>query len=68
MTPQWQALKRDFGISLEAESKSPNTLRLYLGAVDKLGQWMQEHDGPDDPRAVWLLAWLSPVGTDRPLS
>lgn len=49
MANEWQALQRDFAISLEAERKSPNTLRLYLGAVDKLSQWSQEHDGPADP-------------------
>jgi integrase/recombinase XerC len=52
MTPEWQALRRDFGISLEAERKSPSTLRLYLGALDKLEVWGQEHDGPEDPREV----------------
>jgi integrase len=52
MTTEWEALRRDFGISLEAENKSSNTLRLYLGAVDKLHQWGQAHDCPDDPRQV----------------
>lgn len=52
MTSEWEALRRDFGISLEAENKSPNTLRLYLGAVDKLSQWGQAHEGPADPREV----------------
>jgi integrase/recombinase XerC len=52
MTPDWEALRRDFGISLEAERKSPNTLRIYLTAVDQLGRFVQEHDGPDDPWEV----------------
>src|SRR5690349_7875569 len=50
MNAAWQSLRRDFGISLEAERKSVNTLRLYLGAVDKLSRWTQDNDGPDDPR------------------
>jgi integrase/recombinase XerC len=45
----WLSLKRDFSTSLRAENKSPNTLRLYLGAVDKLHTWCLAHDGPDDP-------------------
>jgi integrase/recombinase XerC len=49
MATQWQVLRRDFSTSLQAEGKSPNTLRLYLGAVDKLAQWVRENDGPDDP-------------------
>src|SRR4051794_22957195 len=48
----WQQFRRDFSLSLKAEGKSPNTLRLYLGAVDKLGDWCTEHGGPDDPTAV----------------
>ncbi len=52
MSPLWQSFRRDFGISLEAERKSPNTLRLYLGAVDKLSQWVQVNGGPDDPREL----------------
>ena len=51
MNPAWQSLRRDFGISLEAERKSPNTLRLYLGAVDKLSQWAEANDGRPDPRS-----------------
>jgi len=37
---------------MQAERKSANTLRLYLGAVDKLAQWVQANDGPDDPREL----------------
>jgi integrase/recombinase XerC len=50
MHTAWQSLRRDFGISLEAEGKSANTLRLYLGAVDKLSGWVEEQGGTDDPR------------------
>src|SRR4051794_18799807 len=52
MATQWQVLKRDFSTSLQAEGKSANTLRLYLGAVDKLEQWTQANGSPDDPRAL----------------
>jgi site-specific recombinase XerC len=48
----WQVLRRDFATSLDAERKSPNTLRLYLGAVDKLAGWVTEQGGPDDPREL----------------
>jgi hypothetical protein len=34
MPDPWQALRRDFAVSLKAENKSHNTQRLYLGAVD----------------------------------
>src|SRR4051794_39218127 len=52
MTTQWQVLRRDFSTSLQAERKSPNTLRLYLGAVDKLAGWVEANAGPDDPREL----------------
>src|SRR3954452_17924527 len=52
MATQWQVLRRDFSTSLQAERKSPNTLRLYLGAVDKLEQWVKDNNGPDDPRQL----------------
>lgn len=52
MQDGWQSLRRDFGISLEAERKSPNTIRLYLGAVDKLSGWVEQAGGPDDPREL----------------
>jgi integrase/recombinase XerC len=52
MTGAWQSLRRDFGISLEAERKSKNTLRLYLGAVDKLCGWVEAEGGPEDPREL----------------
>ena len=47
---QWQVLRRDYSTSLQAEGKSANTLRLYLGAVDNLASWVQDNDGPEDPR------------------
>src|SRR4051794_40595272 len=49
VTGSWQALRRDFSVSLRAENKSANTQRLYLGAVDKLAGWTAENGGPDDP-------------------
>jgi integrase/recombinase XerC len=52
MATQWQVLRRDFSTSLQAERKSANTLRLYLGAVDKLAQWAEANSGPDDPRKL----------------
>jgi integrase len=52
MTAGWQALRRDFAVSLRAENKSPNTQRLYLGAVDKLASWCADNDGPDAPTEV----------------
>src|SRR5688500_8492452 len=52
MTTAWQGLRRDFSLSLQAERKSANTQRLYLGAVDKLAAWVAEHGGPDDPREI----------------
>jgi site-specific recombinase XerD len=52
MTSRWQHLRRDFATSLRAEGKSPNTLRLYLRAVDKLEKWCLFNGGPDDPTAV----------------
>ena len=45
---EWQVLRRDFSTSLEAEGKSPNTLRLYLGAVDRLAQRVEANGGPAD--------------------
>ena len=52
MTSAWDALRRDFKISLEAENKSASTLRLYLGALDKLSQWGSDHGLPADPHEV----------------
>ena len=52
MADQWQAFRRVFAVSLKAERKSPNTLRLYLGAVDNLAAWAAENGGPDDPTEV----------------
>jgi integrase/recombinase XerC len=52
MATQWQVLRRDFSTSLQAEGKSPNTLRLYLGAVDKLAKWVEANAGPADPRQL----------------
>lgn len=52
MTAGWQALRRDFAVSLRAENKSPNTQRLYLGAVDKLASWCADNGGPDAPTEV----------------
>jgi hypothetical protein len=52
MTSRWQHLRRDFATSLRAEGKSPNTQRLYLGAVDKLETWCLANGGPDDPTVV----------------
>jgi integrase/recombinase XerC len=52
MGTAWQDFARDFELSLKAEHKSANTLRLYLGAVHKLNDWCAIHDGPDDPTAV----------------
>jgi integrase/recombinase XerC len=48
----WQQYRRDFALSLKAEGKSANTLRLYLGAVDKLANWCATHGGPDDPTDI----------------
>jgi site-specific recombinase XerD len=44
----WQDWRRDWALTLRSEGKSPNTQRLYLGALDKLGDWCAAHDGPDD--------------------
>src|SRR3954453_4765696 len=52
MAEHWQGFRRDFALSLKAERKSANTLRLYLGAVDKLAGWCAAHSGPDDPTQV----------------
>src|SRR4028119_1122680 len=52
MTSRWQHPRRDFAISLRAEFKSPNSLRLYLGAVDELETRRLSNGGPDDPTAV----------------
>lgn len=52
MSDAWHSLRRDFGISLEAEGKAKNTLRLYLGAVNKLSGWVGENEGPQDPREL----------------
>lgn len=52
MGTAWQSFRRDFGISLEAERKSPNTLRLYLGAVDKLAGWAEGNEAASDPREL----------------
>src|SRR5688572_3382022 len=49
MAIQRQVIRRDFSTSLQAEAKSPNTLRLYVGAVDKLAQWAEANAGPADP-------------------
>jgi hypothetical protein len=45
MATQWQVLRRDFSTFLQGEGKSPNGLRLYLGAVDKLAQWVEANEG-----------------------
>jgi len=52
MATQWQVLRRDLSTSLQAERKSPNTLRLYLGAVDKLAQWAEVNGRSADPREL----------------
>ncbi len=52
MEQEWTALRRDFATSLRAENKSPNTVRLYTGAVDKLSAWCIEAGGPASPAAV----------------
>jgi integrase/recombinase XerC len=52
VTTAWESLRRDFSLSLQAERKSANTQRLYLGAVDKLAAWVAENGGPADPRNI----------------
>lgn len=51
-TTRWDHVQRDFSVSLRSERKSPNTLRLYLGAVTRLAEWCAANQGPDDPRAL----------------
>src|SRR3954452_17922117 len=48
----WQSYRRDWILTLRAEVKSPNTLRLYGGALGKLASWCTEHGGPDTPTEV----------------
>jgi len=50
-TTQWQVLRRDFSTSMQAERKSANTLRLYLGAIDERAGWAA-NNGPDDLREL----------------
>jgi integrase/recombinase XerC len=52
MTTAWESLRRDFSLSLQAERKSANMQRLYLGAVNKLAAWVTENGGPADPRDI----------------
>jgi hypothetical protein len=52
MATRWRVLRRDFSTSLQAEGNSPNTLRLYLGAADKLAQWAEANGGSTDPRQL----------------
>ncbi|SET98325.1 phage integrase N-terminal SAM-like domain-containing protein [Geodermatophilus poikilotrophus] len=56
MPTRWEHLRRDYATCLRAEGKSPNTVRLYLGAVDKLHAWCLAHDGPDDPTEISRIA------------
>src|SRR3954447_11028981 len=51
-TTQWQVLRRGFSTSMQAERKSANTLRLYLGAIDELAGWVEANDSPDDLRKL----------------
>jgi integrase/recombinase XerC len=67
MSDPWQALRRDFAVSLIAENKSQNTQRLYLGAVDSLAAWCADNAGPVDPTKLTrsdLTSYLAAM-TDR---
>ncbi len=48
----WDQYREHWTIALRAEGKSPNTMRLYLGALAKLAGWCATHDGPQDPTEV----------------
>lgn len=52
MGTPWGSFRRDFAVTLKAEGKSANTLRLYLGAVDKLAGWCADNGGVADPTLV----------------
>lgn len=45
----WQALRRDYAVSMKVDDKSHDTQRIYLGAVDSLAAWCADNFGPDDP-------------------
>jgi integrase/recombinase XerC len=44
----WTEFRRDWLVALRAQDKSPNTLRLYTGALDRLAAWAQAR-GVADP-------------------
>ncbi|MET9261260.1 phage integrase N-terminal SAM-like domain-containing protein [Amycolatopsis sp. NPDC004079] len=54
--PAWQALINEWAMSLEAENKSPRTIRCYCDAVRFFHVWLADPIAPpeaDDPGA-WL--------------
>ena len=61
MPTRWEHLRRDYATCLRAEVKSPNTVRLYLGAVDKMHAWCLANDGPGDPTGGWLTSGGRPA-------
>jgi integrase/recombinase XerC len=48
----WDDYRRDWTLALRGDHKSPNTIRLYTGALDRLAAWCAANDGPDDPTQV----------------
>ncbi|MBB4689700.1 tyrosine-type recombinase/integrase [Amycolatopsis jiangsuensis] len=56
--PAWQALINEWAMSLEAENKSPRTIRGYCDAVRFFHIWLADPDVPpeaDDPE-TWLAS------------
>ncbi|GAA0509205.1 hypothetical protein GCM10011581_18610 [Saccharopolyspora subtropica] len=49
---EWGTLAREYRRSLEADHKSPNTIRIYLGVVYQLGSWAASLDEPVDPYTI----------------
>lgn len=49
---EWGTLAREYRRSLEADNKSPNTIRIYLGVLYRLGVWAGARPEPCEPTTI----------------
>ncbi|QWF80170.1 tyrosine-type recombinase/integrase [Amycolatopsis sp. CA-230715] len=49
---EWGTLGREWRRSLEADNKSDNTVRIYLGVLCQLGTWAMALDEPYEPTEI----------------
>lgn len=49
---EWGTLARERRRSLEADNKSPNTVRIYLHCVRQLGDWASAQAEPTEPTTI----------------